>query len=120
MSRQAPRAFQGHCPRCGFHPDEMAEHPLTRIRHDLGLSQLGLAKAIAADAARHGETGMAAERQKVWRWEHRGIVPDRITQAALARILGVDPFAARRRGWPAWLDIVAPTRAGVSLVKDAS
>ena len=32
---------------------------------------------------------MAARREKAWRWEQRGIVPDRDSQLALAAELGV-------------------------------
>jgi tetratricopeptide (TPR) repeat protein len=46
---------------------------------------------------------MAAERQKVWRWEHRGVVPDRVSQLALAAELGVSGEMIDSHPWPAWL-----------------
>lgn len=66
-----------------------------------------------------GIPNMAAERQKVWRWENRGITPDNEAQAALACLLGVDAGVVVERGWPGWLETVAPPRP-VSLEKAAA
>jgi len=72
-------------------------HPLTAIRRARGWS--------LHDLARHHARliGGAADRQKVWRWEHRGVVPDRPSQLALARLVGVPGSAVLTRPWPEWL-----------------
>lgn len=80
-----------------------AEHPLAVIRRQRGWSQLRTAQIIAKRAREFGVADMAAERQKVWRWEHRGAVPGRVSQLALAAALGVDPAQVDDRRWPAWL-----------------
>ncbi|CAJ64945.1 MULTISPECIES: helix-turn-helix domain-containing protein [Frankia] len=82
-------------------------HPLAQIRAARGWSYQQLARLIAARARTQG-IGMAAERQKVWRWEHRGVTPDRATQRILAEILGVPPEQRAARPWPAWLPTVQP------------
>lgn len=46
---------------------------------------------------------MAAERQKVWRWENRGVTPGASTQIALAALLGVSEVDRVARPWPDWL-----------------
>ncbi|MFB9238145.1 transcriptional regulator [Plantactinospora siamensis] len=53
----------------------------------------------------------AARREKAWRWERWGVVPDEATQLALAAELGVEPQRVREQGWPHWL----PTGPGVNL-----
>lgn len=98
------------CPRCGYHgtveetfvrlPDE---HPLAYVRRARGWSYQQLARQIARRARELGAGNMAAERQKVWRWEHRGVTPDRPTQQALANLLGVADADRRAHPWPAWL-----------------
>lgn len=79
-------------------------HPLAVIRHRHGWSYQDLVAAIAAQAARMPEVGhMAARREKAWRWEHWGVVPDAGTQRALAALLGIDPVEVERIPWPHWL-----------------
>jgi NAD(P)-dependent dehydrogenase (short-subunit alcohol dehydrogenase family) len=53
---------------------------------------------------------MANHRQKVWRWENRGVVPDRAAQWAIAAELGVDPNVLDHLRRPHWLPD-SPARA---------
>ncbi|ONH54637.1 hypothetical protein CcI49_30220 [Frankia sp. CcI49] len=47
-----------------------------------------LARLIAAHA-RRADSNTAADHQKIWRWERRGIAPDRFTRGLLAELLGL-------------------------------
>ncbi|CAO5183451.1 putative regulatory protein [Frankia sp. AiPs1] len=82
-------------------------HPLAQIRAAHGWSYQKLARLIAHRARSYGD-GMAAERQKVWRWEHRGVTPDRLTQRCLADVLGVPHDHVTSHPWPAWLPTADP------------
>src|SRR5262245_25547235 len=78
-------------------------HPLAFVRAQRGWSYQRLARVVARRARDLGVANMAAERQKVWRWEHRGVVPDRVSQLALAAELGVPSERVESHPWPAWL-----------------
>ncbi|SNQ50045.1 conserved hypothetical protein [Frankia canadensis] len=78
-------------------------HPLAFVRAQRGWSYQRLARVVARRARDLGVANMAAERQKVWRWEHRGVVPDRVSQLALAAELGVPNDRLESHPWPAWL-----------------
>ena len=78
-------------------------HPLAFVRAQRGWSYQRLARVVARRARDLGVANMAAERQKVWRWEHRGVVPDRVSQLALAAELGVPAERLETHPWPAWL-----------------
>ncbi len=78
-------------------------HPLAFVRAQRGWSYQRLARVVARRARDLGVANMAAERQKVWRWEHRGVVPDRVSQLALAAELGVSSEKVESHPWPAWL-----------------
>ncbi len=78
-------------------------HPLAFVRAQRGWSYQRLARVVARRARDLGVANMAAERQKVWRWEHRGVVPDRVSQLALAAELGVSTDRVESHPWPAWL-----------------
>ncbi len=77
-------------------------HPLADVRRRHGWSYQDLARVIA-DHARELGVPMAARREKVWRWEHWGVVPEPDSQRALARALGVPPREIELRPWPRWL-----------------
>ncbi|WP_433893928.1 hypothetical protein [Streptomyces sp. CA-111067] len=79
-----------------------ATHPLAYIRRRHGWSYQDLARVIA-DHARALGVPMAARREKVWRWEHWGVVPEADSQRALARALGVPARELESRPWPRWL-----------------
>ncbi len=93
-------------------PPEGPIHPLDVIRAQRGWTYRDLAKLVAAHARELGFRNMAAERQKVWRWAHRGVKPDRIAQVALASAIGIPLAQAEATPWPGWLltavDIPAP------------
>lgn len=78
-------------------------HPLAFVRAQRGWSYQKLARVVAKRARDLGVANMAAERQKVWRWEHRGVVPDRVSQLALATELGVPTERLESHPWPSWL-----------------
>lgn len=83
-----------------LHPDDGPRpevHPLTAVRCAHGWSLLDLARRHAAIA------GGAVDRQKIWRWEKWGTVPDRQSQLALAKLLGVPASSVLAQPWPAWL-----------------
>jgi hypothetical protein len=77
-------------------------HPLALIRRSRGWSYQELARVVAENARQLG-VPMAARREKVWRWEHWGVVPEPDSQRALARALGVPLRELDARPWPGWL-----------------
>ncbi|OAA28544.1 hypothetical protein UG55_100556 [Frankia sp. EI5c] len=78
-------------------------HPLRRLRALHGWSYETVARIVAIRARELGVASMAAQRQKIWRWENRGVIPDRISQLALARELGVSDQEVHAHPWPEWL-----------------
>jgi tetratricopeptide (TPR) repeat protein len=77
-------------------------HPLAYVRRRHGWSYQDVARVIA-DHARALGVPMAARREKVWRWEHWGVVPEADSQRALARALGIPAGELESRPWPRWL-----------------
>lgn len=73
-------------------------HPLSYVRAERGWTYQDLVNVIARRVG-----NMAARREKAWRWEHRGVVPDRESQLALAAELGVPAEHVDRLSWPRWL-----------------
>ncbi|WP_157241047.1 hypothetical protein [Catenuloplanes japonicus] len=47
--------------------------------------------------------GMAVHREKVWRWENRGVVPDDAAQRALAAEFRISERLVADHPWPQWL-----------------
>src|SRR5690242_7248373 len=85
------------------HEDGAAStHPLAYVRRRHGWSYQDLARVIADHAKALG-VPMAARREKVWRWEHWGVVPEADSQRALARALGIPARELESRPWPRWL-----------------
>lgn len=80
--------------------DGVLAHPLSYVRAERNWTHQDLADLVARRVG-----NMAARREKVWRWEHWGVVPDDDTQLALAEELGVPAGAVRSVGWPAWLPV---------------
>jgi tetratricopeptide (TPR) repeat protein len=77
-------------------------HPLAYVRRRHGWSYQDVARVIAEHARALG-VPMAARREKVWRWEHWGVVPEADSQRALARALGIPAHEVDARPWPRWL-----------------
>ncbi len=96
---------QPHPERQGARGAEPVAHPLARVRAAHGWSYQQLARLIAQQARQMGVANMAAERQKIWRWEHKGVVPDQLSQRALAALLGVPAEVVVAHPWPAWLPV---------------
>src|SRR5512139_312154 len=77
-------------------------HPLAAVRAARGWSYQDLVEAVATQSRSLG-VPMAARREKAWRWENWGVVPDADSQRALALALGVAPARLGARPWPGWL-----------------
>lgn len=92
------------CPSCGRTQFPPGSHPLTRARAALGWSQPRLAREVARALAAGGGPKLAMERQKVWRWEHRGVVPEEPARVAIAHLFSVPAHATVARPWPEWLE----------------
>jgi hypothetical protein len=73
-------------------------HPLAYVWAERGWTYQDLVDVIARRVG-----NMATRREKAWRWEHWGVVPDEESQYALAAELGVPRELVGRLGWPAWL-----------------
>jgi len=78
------------------------------VRGTHGWSLRQCAEIIAANA----QVNMAANANKVWRWEHWEVTPDLDTQFALARALDIPIADVKRCPWPLWLP--SEQLAGVS------
>lgn len=75
-------------------------HPLSYVRHERDWTFQDLVDVIARRVG-----NMAAHREKAWRWENWGVVPDGDTQLALAAELGVPAELVHSLGWPTWLPL---------------
>jgi tetratricopeptide (TPR) repeat protein len=80
-------------------------HPLSCVRAARGWSYQDLVSVIARRVG-----NMAARREKAWRWEHWGVVPDLDSQRALAEVLGIGEEEIKLRPWPLWLPDGDPIR----------
>lgn len=78
--------------------DGFFTHPLAFVRAERNWTYQDLVNVIARHVG-----NMASRREKAWRWENWGVVPDEDSQYALARELGVPREQVRRLGWPTWL-----------------
>ncbi len=79
-------------------------HPLAYVRALRGWSATELLAAMDRDA--RDQLGVRlgpADRNKVHRWETRGVVPEPAAQRALALVLGVPEERLARHPWPRWL-----------------
>jgi len=79
-------------------------HPLAYVRSVRGWSAADLLDLLAehAGAQLDGRLG-ATDRNKVHRWEKRGVVPELPLQHALAHLLDVPVDRIARHPWPRWL-----------------
>lgn len=84
-------------------------HPLSCIRAERGWTYQDVVDIVARRVG-----NMSARREKAWRWEHRGVVPDLETQQALASELGVPHALLSSSPWPAWLPVGDRTAARVA------
>lgn len=85
--------------RNGARPSHgLQNHPLAYVRAVRGWTYQDVVDIVAL-----GVGNAAARRQKAWRWEHLGVVPDMASQHALAQALGVPSEQVLMRPWPAWL-----------------
>lgn len=84
-------------------------HPLSCIRAERGWTYQDVVDIVARRVG-----NMSARREKAWRWEHRGVVPDLETQQALATELGVPHALLSSSPWPAWLPVGDRTAARVA------
>ncbi|MEU3458737.1 hypothetical protein ABZ721_02115 [Streptomyces sp. NPDC006733] len=84
-------------------------HPLSWIRAERGWTYQDVVDIVARRVG-----NMSARREKAWRWEHRGVVPDLETQQALASELGVPQAVLSASPWPGWLPVGDRTTARVA------
>lgn len=84
-------------------------HPLSWIRAERGWTYQDVVDLVARRVG-----NMSARREKAWRWEHRGVVPDLETQQALASELGVPHALLSASPWPGWLPVGDRTTARVA------
>lgn len=96
-----------------------SRHPLAYVRRRHGWSYQDLARVIAEHARALG-VPMAARREKVWRWEHWGVVPEADSQRALARALGIPQRELELRPWPRWLPAHGGMPDGLPWTPDGS
>jgi len=75
-------------------------HPLSYVRQERNWTYQDLVDVIARRVG-----NMSSRREKAWRWEHWGVVPDADTQLALAEELEVPAHLVVRLGWPHWLPV---------------
>jgi hypothetical protein len=78
-------------------------HPLACIRAARGWTHQDVADTIAVHARQLRLGVPATQRQKVWRWEHLGVIPDMRSQQALAVALDIPPARVGLLPWPRWL-----------------
>ncbi|MER6173188.1 hypothetical protein [Streptosporangium sp. NPDC001681] len=82
---------------------------MSYVRAERGWTYQDLVNVIARRVG-----NMARRREKAWRWEHWGVVPDRETQLALAAELGVSEELLHMQPWPGWLPVGDPIRVDFS------
>jgi tetratricopeptide (TPR) repeat protein len=85
-------------------PDRFV-HPLSVVRAANNWTYQDVVDVIARRSR-----NMAARREKAWRWENWGVVPDLDSQLALAAELGVPEEKVRQGSWPEWLPDGDPIR----------
>lgn len=84
-------------------PSQVMKHPLTYVRFQRGWSLRDTSREIARSAGQLGINMSGDVREKVWRWENRGVTPDHGAQQALAYALGVPEHLIELLRWPRWL-----------------
>jgi hypothetical protein len=85
-------------------PGRPFAHPLAYVRAQHGWSASALLRVIADYAM--SELGVevnCTDRNKVHRWEARGVTPDPVAQRALAHALEVPEKRLSTKPWPKWL-----------------
>ncbi|WP_327722158.1 XRE family transcriptional regulator [Streptomyces sp. NBC_00490] len=82
----------------------MAEkrHPLAQARIARGMTGVDLAREIRRAAERR-DLRSGATKQRVYKWETEGVIPDAGSQAYIAEVFGVPAGAVDPRSWPHWL-----------------
>jgi tetratricopeptide (TPR) repeat protein len=81
-------------------PPGLLVHPLSYVRQERNWTYQDLVNLIARRVG-----NMSNRREKAWRWENWGVVPDTDTQLALAEELDVPVDLVFRLGWPQWLPV---------------
>lgn len=82
---------------------ELMTHPLTYARLAEGWSFRAAARKLAASARALGINMATGGPEKFWRWETKGVTPDRDSQRALAHAFGVPAARLEVLPWPRWL-----------------
>lgn len=92
--------------RRAAHDADRLVHPLSAVRAARNWTYQDLVNVIARRTR-----NMAARREKAWRWEHWGVVPDLDSQLALAAELRVPESEVTSGRWPDWLPDSDPVRS---------
>ncbi|MGW6318770.1 helix-turn-helix transcriptional regulator [Streptomyces sp. NPDC055099] len=82
--------------------DNLIRHPLAYARIERGWTQPNLVRLIHRAALRRGLRS-GVDRQRIWKWETRGVVPDAESQMLLADVFGIDQAVVAALRWPQWL-----------------
>ncbi|MFC7527553.1 transcriptional regulator [Actinoplanes sp. GCM10030250] len=93
-------------------PDLLA-HPLSAIRAERNWTYQDVVNIVARRVG-----NVAARREKAWRWENWGVVPDLDSQLALADELCVPESRVKTEAWPAWLPDGDPVRFSFDWTQD--
>ncbi|MBG0819051.1 hypothetical protein [Planomonospora sp. ID82291] len=93
-------------------------HPLTFLRAELGLSMGAYAARVDLAHRALGLGALARDRQKVYRWEAHGVVPEPSTQRAIAALHGIPDHLVDTSAWPQWLQAACPPERGADLPWD--
>ena len=87
---------------CVGGPVDLDEHPLAHVRRIRHWSMDDLARALRKQARSCGlRSGI--DRNRVWRWEQKNVVPKPESQQLLAGLLDVPAAMVEQLGWPQWL-----------------
>lgn len=77
-------------------------HPLAHVRASRGWSQQRLAELLQRHA-RASRINLGTGKNRIWRWENYGTIPDEETQLLLAELLEVSAKHVAEHPWPHWL-----------------
>ena len=90
-------------------------HPLSHVRAARGWTYQDVVDVVARRVG-----NAAARREKAWRWEHAGVVPDLDSQRALAAELGITVDRLLTHPWPHWLPTGDPVPTSFTWDADGS
>ncbi|WP_329583490.1 XRE family transcriptional regulator [Streptomyces sp. NBC_01361] len=84
-------------------------HPLAAVRDEHNWSMDDLSARMKRAARARGRRS-GADRNRIWKWEARGVEPSADSQYLIADVLGIPHAEVDRLGWPWWLPVHAQPR----------